>query len=82
MSAAQAFRSMTGARAYAEQIKSAADEVRKQEAKTNSLAKEFTSTDPAQIDGKIAEIQGKLEAGGLAFKAEKVCVMRVLLGLT
>ena len=69
---------MTGACACAEQIKSAADEVRKQEAKTSSLAKEFMSTDPSMIDGKIAEIQAKLEAGGLAFKAEKVCVPRGL----
>lgn len=57
---------------HAEQIKTAAEEMRRQEAKTSLLAKELSSTDANVIDNKIAEIQGKLEAGGLAFKAEKV----------
>lgn len=62
---------------YSDQIKTAADEMRRQETKTNQMAKEFSSTDASVIDKKIAEIQGKLEAGGLPFKAEKVCLVAV-----
>ena len=58
----------------AEEIKQAADELKKQEAKTSSFSKELVSTDEAVVDGKIAEVQKQIEAGNLGFKAEKELV--------
>ncbi len=66
----------------AEEVKAAAEERKKQEAMTSSLAKELTSTDPALVEQKMSEVQSKLEAGNLGLKVEKELIkqMQVLTG--
>ena len=66
----------------AEEVKAAAEERKKQEALTTSLAKELTSTDPAVLELKMSEVQSKLEAGNLGLKVEKELIkqMQVLMG--
>lgn len=63
--------------AMTEELKAASEEVKRQEAKTASIAEELVSTDPAVVDGKIAEVQKQIEAGNLGFKAEKELIKEI-----
>ena len=63
--------------AMTEELKAASEEVKRQEAKTASIADELVSTDPVVVDGKIAEVQKQIEAGNLGFKAEKELIKEI-----
>ena len=61
----------------AEEVRAAADQVKKHEAKTQALAKELTSTDVSVVEAKIGEVQAQIDAGNLGFKEEKELIKMI-----